>query len=51
MLDNGIGFNIETIDLGNGLSNMEKRVKEIGGALKISSKQKQGTTIQIICKL
>ncbi|MFY0602892.1 MAG: sensor histidine kinase [Flavobacteriaceae bacterium] len=51
IIDNGVGFNMEKITLGNGLTNMEKRMSEIGGTLKINSEPKQGTTIQIICKL
>ena len=49
--DNGTGFDIKTVDLGNGLSNMEKRMSEINGKINISSKKLLGTDIQIICKL
>jgi len=50
-IDNGIGFDLNTVTLGNGLSNMEKRLSEIDGTIKIDSKIEKGTTIQIICKL
>ena len=49
--DNGIGFDIKTVDLGNGLSNMEKRISEIDGRVGIISEANKGTTIRIICKL
>jgi signal transduction histidine kinase len=45
--DDGIGFNEAEINLGNGLNNMRKRIKEIGGKLHISSSEK-GTTIEIL---
>lgn len=45
IIDNGIGFDIHKIDLGNGLSNMEKRMSEVGGKVQILSTVNQGTTI------
>jgi len=45
--DNGNGFDITNTTLGNGLTNMEKRMSEINGKLYISSKIKIGTTITI----
>lgn len=44
--DNGKGFDIETIDFGNGLHNMKKRIEEIGGKITINSDDK-GTVIEI----
>lgn len=44
--DNGIGFNPETIELGNGLNNMKKRIREINGTLQIKS-SKKGTSIAL----
>ena len=49
--DNGKGFNLSKVSLGNGLSNMEKRMSEINGEVFINSKPSQGTDIQIICNL
>lgn len=49
--DNGKGFDMTKITLGNGLSNMEKRMSEIDGKVFIQSATNEGTTIQIICKL
>ena len=49
--DNGNGFDKKTIELGNGLSNMEKRMSEVDGKVKIESKVGTGTNIRIICKL
>ncbi len=45
--DNGKGFDINKIDLGNGLENMQKRIEEIGGIITINSKTNQGTSIKI----
>ncbi|QOD60177.1 sensor histidine kinase [Polaribacter haliotis] len=47
VIDNGIGFDINSVELGNGLSNMEKRMSEIGGTVKIDSKLEIGTIINI----
>ena len=43
--DNGIGFNDKT--KGNGIRNMEKRIKEYGGNIVFSSKNSKGTLISI----
>ena len=51
IIDDGVGFDMKTVTLGNGLSNMEKRMSEVDGAVKINSELKKGTSIQIICKL
>lgn len=45
--DNGKGFDIDTIDLGNGIVNMQKRIEEIGGVFKIKSELDKGTQITI----
>lgn len=42
--DNGKGFDAENVTLGNGLNNMKKRAREIGGSLQIKS-SKKGTSI------
>jgi signal transduction histidine kinase/uncharacterized protein YjhX (UPF0386 family) len=46
--DNGQGFDVETIDFGNGLYNMKKRIEEVGGAITINSLVNKGTTISIL---
>ena len=46
--DNGKGFDINTIDFGNGLYNMKKRVEEVAGVLKIESNINRGTIINIL---
>lgn len=51
IVDNGKGFDIATVSLGNGLGNMEKRINEIGGTVRINTAPQKGTSIQIICKL
>ena len=45
--DNGKGFDLDTIDLGNGIVNMQKRIEEIGGVFKIKSELDKGTQIKI----
>ena len=45
--DNGKGFDLDTIDLGNGIVNMQKRIEEIGGVFKIKSELDKGTQITI----
>jgi signal transduction histidine kinase len=45
--DNGIGFDIHTVEKGNGLRNIQKRVEDIGGVLAITSSYKQGTIVTI----
>jgi signal transduction histidine kinase len=51
IIDNGIGFDLTTTELGNGLSNMEKRMSEIEASILIKSAPKKGTNIRIICNL
>jgi len=45
--DNGKGFDMEAIDFGNGIVNMQKRIEEIGGIFKIKSELTKGTQITI----
>jgi len=45
--DDGKGFSLDNITLGNGLSNMEKRMSEIGGSIKINSSLNEGTKVEI----
>ena len=45
--DNGIGFNLQTNEKGNGLNNMKKRIEEIGGQFKLTSSS-EGTKIEIL---
>ena len=42
--DDGIGFDQDNTELGNGLNNMKKRAREIGGTLQIKS-SKKGTSV------
>ena len=51
IIDDGKGFDMNTIELGNGLSNMEKRMSEIDAKIHIKSELSKGTHIQIICNL
>ncbi|WP_395053414.1 tetratricopeptide repeat protein [Flavobacterium sp.] len=45
--DNGKGFDYETIEKGNGINNMKKRIEEIGGNFNLSSSN-EGTKIEIM---
>ena len=47
IIDNGKGFNINSVELGNGLSNMEKRMSEINGKVSINSRIDKGTEIKL----
>ena len=46
--DNGIGFDTSTVEKGNGLVNMEKRITDIGGIFSLVSEYKKGTTISLL---
>ncbi|MBK5213513.1 MAG: two-component sensor histidine kinase [Flavobacteriaceae bacterium] len=43
--DNGIGFDQEVVEPGNGLNNMKKRAREIGGNIEYISKINKGTRV------
>jgi len=45
IVDDGEGFDIDTIEKGNGLINMKKRIQEIGGKLNIESSKSRGTKV------
>ena len=45
--DNGKGFDIETINFGNGLHNMKKRIEEIKGEILITSQIDKGTKVTL----
>lgn len=45
--DQGIGFDSETIEMGNGLTNMRNRAIELNGTLKIDSEPQKGTRIHL----
>ena len=46
--DNGIGFDVDTVEKGNGLLNMEKRAADLEASLKIISENKKGTRVILI---
>ncbi|MCZ4319529.1 tetratricopeptide repeat protein [Aequorivita viscosa] len=48
IVDNGKGFNIENIELGNGISNIKKRAKDLGGSVTVSSEKGKGTSVGVI---
>lgn len=45
--DDGIGFEKETVQLGNGLYNMQKRMDEIDAEIQVNSKPSEGTEIVV----
>jgi signal transduction histidine kinase len=45
--DNGIGFDLSNIKLGNGIQNMKSRIEEIGGEFEINSLENKGTLVII----
>ncbi|RDK89238.1 tetratricopeptide repeat-containing sensor histidine kinase [Marinirhabdus gelatinilytica] len=47
IMDNGIGFNEAEIEAGNGLVNIRKRARELGGKAIISAAPQNGTKIKI----
>jgi signal transduction histidine kinase len=46
--DDGIGFDVASAQRGNGLSNMEKRIAEIGGEILLESEVSKGTQVKIL---
>jgi len=48
LIDNGKGFDVETVKRGNGLNNLEKRAKEINGQIDIKSEPGKGTCINLM---
>ena len=49
IVDNGKGFNVNTVEKGSGLINMKKRAKSINGELAIMSDEGKGS--QVILKI
>lgn len=47
VLDDGNGFDTSNANNGNGLQNMKKRMKDIGGTFRIDSGAIKGTSVQI----
>jgi signal transduction histidine kinase len=45
--DDGTGFDVNKVKAGIGLKNINARVKEIDGELKIQSEKNYGTTVKI----
>lgn len=45
--DNGSGFEIDNVNLGNGIYNMKKRINEIDGVISINSLANKGTMVHI----
>lgn len=48
IIDDGLGFDTNTVQLGNGLNNMRKRAHEIGAEFDLESNIKKGTRVAVI---
>ncbi len=49
--DNGKGFDAVMVRRGNGLENMQKRANEIGAKLLLQSKENEGASVSLQCKV
>ena len=49
--DNGKGFDIPTVQRGNGIDNMQKRADDIGAKLILQSKENEGASVFVQCKI
>jgi len=49
--DNGRGFDAVMVRRGNGLENMQKRADEIGAKLTVQSKENEGASVSLQCKI
>ncbi len=45
--DNGKGFDLNSTEMGNGLNNMKKRSREMGGKIEFLSKENKGTKVNL----
>lgn len=48
--DDGVGFDLEETDLGNGILNLKKRVSDLKGKFSLQSRPNQGTRIDVILR-
>lgn len=48
IIDDGIGFDLETTQMNNGIHNMKKRALEINAELTVASQLNKGTTITLL---
>jgi signal transduction histidine kinase len=47
VMDNGKGYDINTVEMGNGLNSMKKRARDIKGAITYSSEIKKGSFVTL----
>lgn len=45
--DDGVGFDVDEVDRGNGLDNMQRRASDLGGTLAIEPRQPRGMRITV----
>lgn len=48
IVDDGKGFDFENTSFGNGIANIKKRAKDLGGSVEISSEKGKGTIVKLI---
>lgn len=46
--DDGMGFDLQEVEFGNGIENIKKRAKDLGGKAIVISEKNKGTTIVVI---
>ncbi len=46
--DDGIGFDLNEVEIGNGIQNMKKRMSDVGATFELISKQNKGTIVTIL---
>jgi signal transduction histidine kinase len=51
MADDGVGFDYNTINKGNGIDNMNLRVNYLNGDINIKSQKDEGVSIEIMIPL
>ena len=47
VMDDGIGFDLKTVEMGNGLNNIKKRAADMNAEIQIESKINVGTTVTL----
>lgn len=49
--DNGCGFQSATAATGNGLVNMNRRIRDIGGSCQVDSRPGEGASVRLILSI
>src|SRR5690554_4932433 len=48
IVDNGKGFDVQEVKMGNGIENIKKRAKDLNGKIELVSHKEQGTTVKLV---